>query len=176
MGRENVLRLNTRNGLSICILLQEGSYIYFGGVCDSYRSCLQPVLHLGFLINCSIISYLVKMLPYSYFWGEMSIFLYYNQEEHIWKVFMKGDMCSWKQILIIHFSGNSWTSVSEMNRVLLFLCVVSPLQIQTPGRERLDSLGFSAHQKKVVPQIIITTTKIIVIIICTLMLHTWIHT
>lgn len=126
MGSGNVLRLNTWNGLSICILLQEGSYIYFGGVCDSYRSCLQPVLHLGFLINCSIISFLVKMLPYSYFFLEMSVFLHYNQEEHIWKVFMKGDMCSWKQILIIHFSGNSCTSVSEMNHGASFpMCCIS---------------------------------------------------
>ena len=42
------------------------------------------------------------------------VFFYYKQEEHIWKVFMKEDMCSWKQILIMHFSENSGTSVSEM--------------------------------------------------------------
>ena len=54
------------------------------------------------------------MLPYSLFWGEINIFLYYDQEEHIWNVFMKGDTCFWKHILIIHLSGNSWTSVSEM--------------------------------------------------------------
>ena len=39
---------------------------------------------------------------------------------------MKEDMCSWKQILIMHFSENSGTSVSEMTHGASFaLCYSS---------------------------------------------------
>ena len=57
---------------------------------------------------------------------------------------MKKDMCSWKQILIMHFSENSGTSASEMTHGASFPMCYSSTADSSPRQGKVVSLDFSA--------------------------------
>ena len=68
---------------------------------------------------------------------------------------MKEDMCSWKQILIMHFSENSETSVSEMTHGASFPMCYSSTADSNPRQGKVSQFGFQCTPQELTITIIV---------------------